>query len=186
MNTWFTSDLHLGHASVIKFCNRPFQDVIEMDNHLIRTWNKMVKPDDYVYVLGDVSFYAPSVGVSLIRLLAGRKILIKGNHDKYSLTQYRMCFDAVLEEAKIKLEGHYFQLSHFPYAPSLEEQATMEPHYLRYLDRRPVDRGSWLLCGHIHEKWKTHKRMINVGVDVWNYQPVSTSQILKLLAVPSP
>lgn len=176
---WFTSDLHLGHEGVIRFCARPYQSAGEMDNDLIRRWNNCVKHDDTVYVLGDVSFHKPSIGVPLLRRLHGRKILVQGNHDKYSLTQYLDAgFITVVQEAVIHMSGRHLRLSHFPYWPINET----DTHELRYQDRRPHNDGRWLLCGHVHEKWKIRERQINVGVDVWNYAPVSQSQIEKILA----
>ena len=53
---YFTSDLHLGHANIIRHCNRPFSSVEEMDETLIRNWAKRVKANDTVYVLGDLMF----------------------------------------------------------------------------------------------------------------------------------
>ena len=52
-----TSDLHFGHANVIKFDNRPFQNVEEMDRALIALWNETVSKRDTVYILGDFSWY---------------------------------------------------------------------------------------------------------------------------------
>lgn len=178
---WFTSDLHLGHEKVIGFCNRPFTSAKFMDDILIQNYNAKVWPDEPVYFLGDVCFHKPSVGVPMLYRLRGRKILIRGNHDKYSDRQYRAAgFDSILEEAKIKIQGQHFVLSHYPYEPS--DKSGMDAHDLRYLDRRPMDRGSWLLCGHVHDRWKSQGRMINVGVDVWNYCPVSGSDIMKAVS----
>lgn len=51
----------------------------------------------------------------------------------------------------------------------------------RYLAFRPIDEGKWLLCGHIHEKWRQQQRMINVGVDVWDFAPVSEETLVELM-----
>ncbi|MDR2721736.1 MAG: hypothetical protein LBB35_02565, partial [Coriobacteriaceae bacterium] len=53
---YFTSDLHIGHNNVIRFSDRPFSDVLEMNNALISNINKTVSPDDELYILGDLSF----------------------------------------------------------------------------------------------------------------------------------
>lgn len=60
-------------------------------------------------------------------------------------------------------------LSHMPYASDKTDQ--------RYQEYRPIDNGRWLLCGHIHEKWRQLGRMINVGVDVYDYRPVAMEAI---------
>ena len=45
-NVHFTSDVHFGHKNIIRYCNRPFKDVDDMDEQLIQRWNSVVKPDD--------------------------------------------------------------------------------------------------------------------------------------------
>lgn len=182
--TWFTSDLHIGHANVIKFCNRPFQSADEMNRELVRRWNAVVKPTDTVYALGDMCFLAARIGVPILSRLLGNKILIEGNHDKYSKAQYLQAgFRPILREARINIGKIPVRLSHYPYWPKTEE----EKIELRYEERRPPEiANEWLLCGHVHEKWKQRGRMINVGVDQWNYAPVSISVIESLIAKGEP
>ncbi len=54
-NIWFTSDTHFGHANIIRFCDRPFKDIQEMNERLIANWNAVVRPGDSVYHMGDFS-----------------------------------------------------------------------------------------------------------------------------------
>jgi len=56
MNHWFTADFHLGHANIIKYCERPFRNVLEMNRTIIKKHNERVKKDDIVYFLGDFCF----------------------------------------------------------------------------------------------------------------------------------
>lgn len=183
---WFTSDLHFGHKHVIDFCKRPFANVDEMNNKLFARWEHAVKPTDTIYVLGDLSFQHPRDGMPLLFNLPGKKILIQGNHDKWSRTQYETCGFTVLEEATIKLDGHLVRLSHYPYFQH------NDPYDQRYLNCRPQPdaRYELLLCGHVHKAFKAAyvhtgqlngHLMINVGVDVWNFSPVSKSQIISML-----
>lgn len=80
----FTSDLHFGHANVIRFDKRPFSSVEEMDAELIRLWNLKVNKDDLVYVLGDLIWKSSNSDAhDLIKSLNGQIILIKGNHDHF-------------------------------------------------------------------------------------------------------
>lgn len=79
---FFTSDLHFGHKNIIRFDNRPFSTVEEMDEALIRNWNAKVSDEDTVYVLGDISWYNDAKTSEIINSLHGHKILIKGNHDR--------------------------------------------------------------------------------------------------------
>jgi calcineurin-like phosphoesterase family protein len=79
----FISDPHFGHKNIIKYCNRPFLDTEEMDNVIIENYNRTVQDDDLVFWLGDM-FFCGSQRMDYIasRLRKGRKILIRGNHDK--------------------------------------------------------------------------------------------------------
>lgn len=72
------SDLHLGHANIIKYCDRPFASVEEMDEALVANWNAVVTPQDIIYNCGDVYF---GDGWKHVPRLNGHKRLIVGNHD---------------------------------------------------------------------------------------------------------
>ena len=82
MTRFWTSDLHFGHANIIRYCNRPFGDVDEMNRSLIQRWNDVVGNDDEVWVLGDVAMGRIGDTLGLIRQLHGTKILLAGNHDR--------------------------------------------------------------------------------------------------------
>src|ERR1035437_4215616 len=77
---YFTSDLHLWHSNIIRFCNRPFSSVEAMNEMLIKNWNDVVKEDDVVYCLGDISLAVRPVEAMTCRLM-GKKYLVPGNHD---------------------------------------------------------------------------------------------------------
>jgi calcineurin-like phosphoesterase family protein len=66
MTIYFTADLHLDHANIIRYCNRPFQDVQEMNECLIKNWNSCIQPNDQVYILGDLVFAFESRAISLV------------------------------------------------------------------------------------------------------------------------
>ena len=81
---FFTSDLHFGHENAIRFDNRPFKTVEEMDAELVRRWNAKVGKGDLVYVLGDMIWKSGNgQAEQLIKSLNGQIILIKGNHDRF-------------------------------------------------------------------------------------------------------
>lgn len=82
MNIWFTSDLHFGHKNVIKYCDRPYEDVEHMDNSLIGYWQNTVREDDEIYILGDMFFTNAERAIEILEQLPGRKILVLGNHDR--------------------------------------------------------------------------------------------------------
>lgn len=92
INTWFTSDHHFGHKNIIEYekKSRPFETVEEMNEIMIDRWNKVVKPQDKVYHLGDFAFGKKNIAIA--ERLNGRKILILGNHDCYPMTEYQPYF----------------------------------------------------------------------------------------------
>lgn len=79
---YYISDLHFDHTNVIKFDNRPFNSVEEMNSALIHNWNSVVKKSDIVYVLGDFCFGNTERTNELFNQLNGKIILIRGNHDR--------------------------------------------------------------------------------------------------------
>lgn len=84
VNIWFTSDLHLGHANIIKYSNRPFANTQEMDAHIINELNKVVMPGDSLYMLGDWLFGPDKVRRFLeyrARIACQDILTIWGNHD---------------------------------------------------------------------------------------------------------
>jgi calcineurin-like phosphoesterase family protein len=80
MKTWITTDTHFYHDNMVKLCGRP-QDFHEI---IVCNWKSMVSDDDLVIHLGDVSFAKDTV----VSALPGRKVLVKGNHDKQSYSWY--------------------------------------------------------------------------------------------------
>ena len=80
---YYTSDLHLGHANIIRHCNRPFTNADEMDATLIKNWNNKVARSDTVYIVGDFLFRAKRPAEEYLSELKGKKHLIIGNHDRY-------------------------------------------------------------------------------------------------------
>lgn len=195
---WFSSDQHYWHNNVIRYCSRPFTSVEEMNEMMVLAWNMNVKPDDTVYVLGDFSLAFRAVETFPQRLL-GNKILVPGNHDfchsyhKKSRTpenrekwiqKYRdHGFTVLPEQTTLDLEGiGTVNLCHHPYAGPYE----LDNGNDKYEKWRPVDDGKILLCGHVHEKWKTRRSpngtlMINVGVDVHGMAPVSLDSLIKIV-----
>lgn len=189
IRTFFTSDLHFGHQKVIEFCNRPFSDVDDMTEQLIKNWNKKVRPQDHVYVLGDVSMYLSVQELkAIISRLNGTKILIRGNHDMQVGQMRNAGFDVVVESAIIYIANRRVVLSHYPYPNSgfmhsiykLLHKLFPKKFWLdKHRFRRVKDNGHWLLHGHTHSEviHTPGTRMIHVGVDAWDYSPVELAQI---------
>lgn len=182
---WFTSDTHWGHSAVIGFCKRPFTSVEEMNEALIENWNKKVQPNDVVYVLGDMAMCSFKEFEPIAKRLNGNKILVQGNHDKYSGTQYNRLGFTVYQELTIKLAGNKVRLSHYPYALPWYRRLFAHKSELRYMECRPSKvPGEFLLHGHSHVKYKLadHEDRIHIGADAWDYSPVSQKEIESLIA----
>ena len=78
---YFTADTHFGHANIIKFCNRPFSDVHEMNEYMIAAWNERVCDNDTIFIIGDMFFKSDINPEETLFSLKGKKRLIIGNHD---------------------------------------------------------------------------------------------------------
>lgn len=184
MSIFLVSDEHYHHSRIIQYCLRSFASVEEMNEELIRRHNSVVSVDDTVYHLGDFTFKEECIKEILPRL-NGVHYLISGNHDKChschsknkkAIRRYlEYGFKSIQEQAEISFGGRDFLLSHFPY---LSEDNGDGGKYAQW---RPIDKGKILLCGHVHSVFLTKDRMINVGVDVNNYTPVSENQILEIV-----
>lgn len=186
MATWFTADLHLSHERISELAGRPFLSVEEMNADLVQRWVKVVKPEDEVWILGDVCMGALTESLAILAALPGRKILVPGNHDRVASVyrggtrpqraRWKISYCAaglliVQEQVAMEFGGTSFVLCHYPYAGDSQESD-------RYVAQRPPDHGLWLLHGHIHQKWRVNDRQINVGVDAWGGGPVSLAQVL--------
>lgn len=113
---FFTSDSHFGHANIIKFCNRPFTTVEEMDETLIKNWNERVQPDDIVFHLGDFAWGGSGVWNTILDRLNGHIHLILGNHDMKNLRQgYIAKFASVSFQKQIYIEDRCVYLNHYPF-----------------------------------------------------------------------
>lgn len=85
---WLIGDTHFFHKNIIDYCNRPFSSVEEMNRVIVNNWNKVVKKDDTVFVLGDFALCGKDKIIEIGKQLNGKKTLILGNHDGASLSTY--------------------------------------------------------------------------------------------------
>ena len=170
MNIFFISDTHFFHTNIIKYCSRPFKNVHEMNETMIKNWNSRVKKDDLVFHIGDFGFRyapgetpdAPKNACEIIKSkLNGTIILIEGNHDKGG----RNGLKTPIQNLTIKHGGKRIFLVHNP-----------EFCNVNY---------DFNIVGHSHEKWK-FKRFkrgenftdcCNLSVEQWDYKPVTWNEI---------
>lgn len=170
---FFTADTHFWHKNVIEYCKRPFTTVEEMNEVLIANWNTAVAPNDTIYHLGDFGFCSKRNHREIFDRLNGIKHLVVGNHDGFSSRFYLdIGWNSVHQEWDL---DHLIKLCHYPVTGDSHDGD-------RYTHLRPkVHSSCVLLHGHIHDMWKKKENQINVGVDVWDYKPVSMQEILALL-----
>jgi len=164
MKIFFTSDQHFGHLNIIKYCNRPFYYVEEMNRTLIDNWNSVVGPDDLVYIIGDISMsYNKAKIKEIFDQLNGIKILIKGNHDRTKNIPTE-CFQTVCERLHLIGDGYDFILVHNP-----AEASANHFNKQKYL------------CGHLHRliPYHSYDNWYDVGVDANGFTPVSLEHIIK-------
>lgn len=169
---FFTADWHLFHHNIIKYCNRPFKDIIQMQQRMVYKHNQVVEPKDTVWHLGDVSLLSSEFTGRIrkwVNKFNGTKHLVLGNHDKWRATIYEnVGFSTIHTVMWFERDGIKFYLAHDPATYTTIQN----------------DPNTVLLCGHIHQLFQhllPEKRIINVGVDVWNFEPVSYNTILDLL-----
>lgn len=167
-NTLWTSDSHLGHANIIRYCDRPFKNVSHMDELMIRSWNEQVAQDQWVIHLGDFSF---EPGKYLSRL-NGKIILVMGNHDN---NRNINLFFNVVHHISVKIGEFNCYLTHRPLV--LEEKRSKDPEP----NLAMLDCHDFIICGHVHEKWKVNGKNINIGVDAWGGNMLSSNQLIQFL-----
>jgi len=155
--SWFTADWHLFHGAILRYCNRPFTNVKEMHDALIWRYNQYVGKNDTCYFVGDFAMLRKDQVNKLFPILAqlnGNKILVLGNHDEGKpFTYEKLGFDIVSTACF---------LPHFPDYVAVHDPA-----------KSIVDETKYFICGHVHQVFLKIKNILNVGVDVWNYYPVS-------------
>ncbi len=110
---YLIADTHFGDEAILRYENRPFQSVEEMDEALIRNWNNTVKPEDTVFILGDFSSYDLQKTAAICHRLNGHKYLIMGNHDTDSESDYLACGFENVSRYPIIYEN-FWMLSHEP------------------------------------------------------------------------
>lgn len=171
---YFISDTHFFHQQIIPFSNRPFKDVEEMNQTLIKKWNETVKhSDDEVYILGDFVYHGTGEQANMIlKKLRGKKYLIKGNHEDYLNDKNfdNSLFEWIKDYYSFEYKRRKFILFHYPI---LE----WDDYYSQ----------SILLYGHVHNIDVDYfSRMlganaVNVGVDMTGFKPINIDEIINIV-----
>ena len=168
-NCWCIADTHFDHANIIKYCDRKFQDIEEMNNIILTNWNANIKRDDLVFFLGDLVFGRCSRSPKdWLKLLNGRIIYLKGNHDRdMELTSQRL--DNILfvtDFLRVNIESLPLLMIHDP--------------------QKVNNWDNWKVHGHTHNRegdlfinWETMK--INVSVEIIDYKPINLYSLVQMI-----
>lgn len=166
---FFISDPHFDHSNIIRLCNRPFNNVHDMNLTLINNWNNTVPEDGLVFILGDFCWGRDHRRwIDLLNKLSGQKILIKGNHDYYkTLEKVESEFVTIRERLELKVNNNSIMLDHYPMK-----------------EWNGSFRGVYSLYGHIHDKDfpDAKSQQYNVCVERNDYRPVSYNEVISLLS----
>lgn len=168
-----TADEHYFHGGIIEYTERPWPNVQAHNKGLVKNHNAVVGPDDSVWHVGDFTMataeYAGKVEKQVLSRLNGRHHLVLGNHDEWKPFRYvRGGFWTVHTSVWLDYGDYLFVLAHDPSIYTILE----------------TQKNTFMLCGHIHKLFQhllPDKRIINVGVDAWDYTPVRMSRILDLI-----
>ena len=167
---YFTADLHFYHDKVIKFADRPFQNIEQMNKTLIKNWNSKIKSNDEIYILGDFTMKGHALAQEILYQLKGKKHLIKGNHDGFINSPHfeNYLFESISDYKEINYMNTQFILFHYP-----------------ILEWNSFFRESIHLHGHQHnhrdynlQNLQNGIRRYDVGVDANDMSPVGADEII--------
>jgi calcineurin-like phosphoesterase family protein len=163
---YITADHHFGHFKIIEYTKRPFINIIEMDEFLIKSWNEIIPKDGIVFHLGDISF-KPNELQNIIKRLNGKIYFIHGNHDLKikdlkDVLYLQGKFEILDDLVQLKIGGYEFILCHYP-----------------LMSWPGLGRGVLHFHGHTHGTLKYHILAKDVGVDTNNYRPYNLLNLIK-------
>lgn len=158
---YLTADTHFGHNNIIRYCNRPFNTVDEMDDKIIENWNNVVTNEDIVYVLGDFAFNNFKTYVD--RLNGTRIYLLPGDHDKSAQNYGKLKITDTTLNLKFN-GGTSVTLSHWCY------RVWHASHY-----------NSFHAFGHSHGRLEPVGKSWDVGVDNNDFKPISIGEFIFIM-----
>jgi calcineurin-like phosphoesterase family protein len=189
MKHFFTSDLHIGHYSIIRMCNRPFESVEDMSAELIRRNNEVVTNDDIVYDLGDVGFRCNDTSLSkVLHEMNGKRKIITGNHDETLRDCLRKgMLDDLIKSGRLEFIGAKEYNHALIVTLNIGKDTVILSHFA-IVNWYKAHYGSYQLFGHSHGGLNHGildavriatglKKSMDVGVDTNNYYPYSWDDI---------
>lgn len=164
---YFSADFHLGHSNVIRFDKRPYTDVQEMNEDILRIVETTLKKGDNFYYLGDFSFVKdPEEFMKRIAATGANLFFIKGNHDhKTTINLYAKYGTYLGEQKSITIDNQVIVLNHY------RMDVWDRGHY-----------GAWHLHGHSHHSLPERpQKVIDVGINGY-YRLLEFSEIEQIMA----
>lgn len=175
MTIYFSSDHHFYHSKILTYCNRPFKCASEAAEVMLERWNSTVKSNDSIYYLGDLAFLSKSQMKRFVPKLNGKIHIVQGNHDYYvnkpgiaeRFEWVKNYFDLTIQDPEAKGGKQLIVLCHYP-----------------LLSWRNMSYWTWMLHGHCHSSINNVNEKIkrlDVGVDNFNFYPVSYEQVKQIM-----
>lgn len=189
---YFTSDWHVGHENVLKFDQRPFKNLEEMHEELIKRFNHFVPKHGLIYFAGDMGWNHNGLLKSVIDRLNGTKVLVRGNHDGNFNAMYSAGFDVVIDKAQLVIQNSIVTITHCPLQGIFREDVSGMSGALpnenwhketKHKNKYSInDFGQFHLHGHIHARKGNGKKVIDgrqmdIGVAAWDYRPVRFEEV---------
>ena len=186
MGNYYISDTHFGHSNIIHFDNRPFSNVKEMEETIVKNWNERVTNLDTVYILGDFCWNTEEEWIRILDKLNGHKVLVRGNHD--------------LKKMSATLKNKFQQICDSKEITDHHKRIIMSHHPMLFY-RASYGENVWHFCGHTHnhtseemmrqnfveqliqnskEDYDNKGHIINVGcmMDYMNYTPRTADELI--------
>ena len=167
---YFIADTHFGHKNIIELCSRPYNSTEEMNNDIINRWNRKVRGNDSVYIIGDMFFRCENPE-EILSQLNGEKHLLVGNHDgswmtKVNTDRYFKSVNTLLETSIGNVGA---SLCHYPLVTWKHQKKT------------------YMIHGHIHNETSTeywnllcdNPRILNAGADINGFEPVTLEELIR-------
>ena len=155
---FFTGDEHYWHANVIRYCNRPYHNVEDMNERLITNHNSVVGPGGITIHAGDFALCSKEKAEEIIRRLNGKHIFLNGSHDRWLGRGKKW------EILEVKFQGHRVYVCHYCL------RSWPASHY-----------NTWHLYGHSHGNLEPIGKSWDVGVDNNNFFPLSEHQVIQIM-----
>lgn len=173
---FFTSDTHFNHNAILKYCDRPFSSIEEMNETIVKNWNEKVPNDGIVFHLGDFAWGGFEVYKDYVSKLNGNIVLVKGNHDERNGGKTSSdLFYYTAYQLKLTIEGRGVYLNHYPFLCYGGTYGTPSSNVYQ-------------LFGHVHTHKGSHgldderlkhlfPTQYDVGVDNNDFTPLSWKEV---------